>query len=331
VKVATPEELAGVDFGDYDVVVLAGAPYLNDTYLSRLKFFVRRGRSLFITYGGRTDIESFNRDWSEPASVVYDQAVRTDFSRAGYYSFQTVDLDHPIFSVFSFEDSEPPEVKFYTLPRLHVSERARILMSFTGDRPALVESGYGSGKVMTFTGPVSPEYSDLVSHGFFVPFVSRIAEFLASDLSSLEVRLYAGRNITRALSTSGSEIYSVDMLSPDSTIVAIPPEEDNGALIVRTGPLTREGIYSISARGREIDRFAVNIDPTECNLASADPDQFAAALGASEIRQLEVNQPLAKTISQFRIGRELWQVFLWIAVGLLAVEMLLGRGSAAEE
>ena len=40
---------------------------------------------------------------------------------------------------------------------------------------------------------------------------------------------------------------------------------------------------------------------------------------------------LAETIATYRVGKELWQLFLWAAVLLLAAEMLLGRGGSKEE
>ena len=331
VKEAAPRDLAGVDFEDYDVIAVVGVPQLTEAHIARLKSFVRRGKSLLMTYGVETDIDTFNRNWSDVTGVTYTQAARRDISRAGYYSFKSFDLDHPVFSVFGFKDGKPPDVKFYTLPKLTLGGDTRTLALFTGDTPALVEHRFGNGKVMTFTGPMSPEYSDLVSLGFFVPFTSRLAEYLASDLSSLDLRLFAGENITRPLMLSQSLNYPVDMLTPDSTIISLAPEEDNGSLVIRTGPLGKAGIYRVSHMGREVDRFAVNVRPTECDLTSADPDQFALSLGVDKFRELGVEDSLSEVIAGFRVGRELWQTFLWIALLLLAVEMLLGRRAASED
>ncbi|MCP4684105.1 MAG: VWA domain-containing protein [bacterium] len=331
VKEASPQELSGVSFSHYDVVVLAGAPRLEATYLSRLQNFVHRGKSLLITYGGRTDIDYFNEAWSSVTGVTYQQAVRRSFNRAGYYSLQSLDLDHPIFSVFDLEEGKPPEVKFFTLPELTIEPRVSALMEFTGDRPALVEARYGRGKVLTFTGPVSPQYADLVSHGFFVPFVARVSEYLASDLSSLDLRLLTGTNITRALSSEGAVMYAVDLVAPDSSVRRIPPEEENGAQVIHTGPLGSPGVYLVSHQGREVDRFAVNLDPAECDLTTTETDQFALSLGREDYRQVETDAPIAEIISGFRIGRELWQIFLWAAVLLLIAEMLLGRQSSPTE
>jgi len=330
VKTATPQELAGVKFNDYDVVMLVGAPELDRSYVTRLINFVRRGKSLFVSYGDKTDIESFNRTWTEATGVMFEEPVKRSFTRAGYYGLQTIDINHPIFSVFEFENDQPPSIKFFTLPRVRVNDSARVVMSFTGDRPALVEKRFGSGKVLTFAGPLAPYYSDLTSHGFFVPFVSRIAEYLASDLSVLDINLFTEDNITRTLSLAGSVHDPVDLITPDSSVFFIPPEEEHGALVINAEPTDQAGIYSVKYRGREIDRFAANINPGECDLTQVDNEQFASALGSPDYRLLTTDVALAAEISVFRVGRELWQLFLWIAVLLLVVEMLLGRASTKD-
>ncbi len=329
VKQTKPDDLSGVNFLNYDVVILAGVPSLNDTQLRRLQAFVRRGGSLAITYGGQTDTDYFNRSWSEITGVTYEDPVRRQFTRAGYYTFDQIDMHHPIFQPFEFEQNEPPEIKFFTLPRVSASSSSDVLISFTGGQPALVERKSGRGKVLTFCGPMSPEYSDLASHGFFVPLVSRLVEYLAADLTSLETRLFAGQSITRALTSPETAGYMVDLVSPDSGTTRVAPEDDNGSLVVRTA-MTQAGIYRLVAAGREIDRWAVNVDPAECDLTAVDPDQLALSLGADEFRELPFDQPLAGAIADFRVGRELWQLFLWIVVVLIAVEALLGRRSSVE-
>ena len=331
VKETRPDQLAGVNFDDYDVVVLAGVPPLASSYVNRLKSFVRRGKAIFVVYGPETNIDNFNQEWSEATGVTYEAAVRKEFTTAGFYTLGSIDFTHPIFSVFSFQENKPPEIKFYTLPKVKVRSDIRTLIRFTGDQPALVERRFGSGRVLTFTGPIGPKYSDLISQAFFVPFVSRTAEYLASDLSSLDLRLFAGDNIVRAIPQNASVNYPLDLVAPDSAEYRMPPEESEGLLVVRPRPTSLPGIYSVQLLGRELDRFAINLDPAECNLATVDEDQFATAIGAPEPKKLETGTALAGLISEFRYGRELWHIFLWLAFGLVIVEMLLSRGAPTED
>jgi hypothetical protein len=331
VKVARPDDLAGINVADYDVIFLAGAPQLSASYVQRIKSFVKRGRSLFLSYGSTTDIAVFNTYWSEITGVTFDEPIKQNFSRAGYYTFQALDLDHPIFSVFGFEGNKLPEIKFYTLPLHRVGDAAKTLIRFSGGRPALVEMAYGLGKVLTFCAPIAPPYTDLTGHAFFVPFISRIAEYLASDLSSFDLRLFTGRQITRSISMKGSFKTSLELTTPDGESYEFPPEEEKGTLVLRPKPTNRPGIYRISYLGREIDRFAVNINPAECDLTAVDVDQLAVSLGADKYHLLKDRGDVAAAIAEMRVGKELWQLFLWIAVAFLFLEMLLSRGAPAEE
>jgi hypothetical protein len=329
-KTALPNDLSGVNFDDYQVVMLAGVPRLPEAQHRRLESYLRRGGALMVFYGAGTEIAYFNEAWTPLTGVTFVQPIRRDFTRAGYYTFDHFDLDHPIFQPFGFERDHPPDVKFYTIPRLQTTPESRTLLTFTGGQPALVENRFGRGRVLTFCGPTSPEHSDLTSHGFFVPFVSRAMEYLAADLTGLDTRLFAGESLTRSLPEQDVALYAVELIGPDGSISGLAPEDDGGALVLRTGILKREGIYSVQHRGWEIDRFAVNLNPEEGDLSPVDPDQLAAAFGADRIRRLGFDQPLAETIADFRVGKELWQIFLWAAAVLLAVEMLLGRKSSEE-
>lgn len=332
VKTAKLTDLSGINFWDYDVIFLTGAPKLQQTYVQRLRSFLSQGRSLFITYDGKTDIEYFNKNYSELSGVIYDEPARLDFTRAGYYSFATLDAKHPIFSVFDYKENKPPEIKFYTLPKMHLSSKAKSLLTFTGDRPALVEHAYKTGRVITFTGPIAPYYGDLTANSFFVPFLSRIAEYLASDLSAYDLELYCGENISRTLTDRISVNDAVTMIAPDSIEYKLVPEDKSGSLVLNIDPSDLPGIYSLSYRGREIDRFALNIRPDECDLTAVDPDQFEAAIGASKMNEIKPDANIEATLAELRFGSELWQYFLWIAVILLAIEMILSRAkSGAEE
>jgi len=331
VKEARPGELGSINLSDYDVIVLAGTSSLQDTYVDRIKYAVQRGTALFVTYSGNTDIDAFNRQWSEVTGVVYDEAARSDFSRAGYYAFQSVKIEHPIFSVFNFEQGKLPDLKFYTLPKLHTTSGTTVLAQFSGNRPALVETNYGRGRVLTLPAPLGPSYSDITGHAFFVPFISRIGEYLASQLSGYDLDLYSRPSTSRNVAIKGSLSGSMELITPDSSRFFLAPEEDAGNLVLRARPTDRPGIYEVRYLGQEIDQFAININPDECNLTSVDADQFASAIGAESYHDLGPEVNLATMIAEFRYGKELWQLFLWIAAILLLGEMLLSRGAQPEE
>ncbi|HEX2896794.1 MAG TPA: VWA domain-containing protein, partial [candidate division Zixibacteria bacterium] len=261
VKQAVPENLTGINFRDYDVVILSGAPILPSAINDRLKAFVKSGRSLLITYGAETDINNFNSNWSEISGIEFVEPLDKEFSGAGFYSIAYIDNSHPAFSVFDFGKNQLPQVRFFTLPKVTVTGQSRVLMRFSGDRSALVENKYFDGRVLTFCAPVSPLYTDLTAHAFFVPFLARISEYLASRLSGYDLDLHTGDNIVRIISLKGSLERAIELQLPDSEFLFIPPVEGTGAVSYSVPSADRPGIYRAFFERREIDRFAVNIDP----------------------------------------------------------------------
>jgi hypothetical protein len=121
------------------------------------------------------------------------------------------------------------------------------------------------------------------------------------------------------------------MIAPDSSSWSVLPEESGGSVLVHPSPVELPGSYSLLYRGREIDRFAVNVDPKECDLSATDREQFASALGATEAKVIGPGTSVAQAVAGFRVGRELWPIFGWLAVILLAAEMILGRGTAVPQ
>jgi hypothetical protein len=331
VKRVTPDRLGEVNIGDYHAVVMAGIPNLPMSVVLDIRTSVNRGKGLLLVYGERTDPAAANQNWGDVAGFNIESPAPVVTTRAGYYSLKSVQADHPIFSVFGFTSESVPDLKFYSLPKMAAVDSARILMRFSGDRPALIENTLGSGKILTFCGPIGPEYSDMVSQGFFVPFVSRIVEYLSSNLSSFETRLFTGENVTRAVAPGTAITTSLDMIAPDSSSWGIVPEENGGSMVVHPIPTKLPGSYSLTYRGREIDRFALNVNPKECDLTTVDREQLSTAVGAPDAKVIPTSGTVSSAVAGFRIGRELWPIFAWLAVILLAIEMVLGRGAAASE
>ena len=124
---------------------------------------------------------------------------------------------------------------------------------------------------------------------------------------------------------------SLELVTPDSSVHSIPPEEEQGALVLRANPTDQPGIYRISYLGREIDRFAVNVNPVESDLSRVDLEELSVAMGVKEYNTLGYSGELTGRISELRYGRELWQLFLWIVAVVLLVEILLSRSASLRE
>lgn len=327
IKKAQVSELPGVNFMEYDAIILAGVATLEESPTNRLHSYVERGGSLLYYIGAEARVAEFNPKFAQLTGVTLTESVPASFTRAGFYTIKSVDKQHPIFSVFEFPDGKIPQIKFFALPKMTIDSKASVLMHFSGDRPALVENSVGEGRVITFTGPLSPVYSEMFGHGFFVPFISRTVEYLAADLSEIDTRLRVGQVVTRPIA---EQVSSVTITAPDSTTRTLETRNQLGLSVVQTLP-AQAGLYQLSVGTRPVDLFAANTPPEEGDLAAADFEQFAQALGTENYHTIESNGAVAPIIAGFRIGRELWPFFLWVAVALLVAEMLLSRSAQKDE
>ena len=74
-----------------------------------------------------------------------------------------------------------------------------------------------------------------------------------------------------------------------------------------------------------VDRFAVNIDPKDSDPEKIEMSEVKKKLEGLSFFYVHPQDDIEKSILQSRYGKELWKTFLWIAAGLLAVEMFLAR------
>ncbi len=99
------------------------------------------------------------------------------------------------------------------------------------------------------------------------------------------------------------------------------------------------GNYTVyrDAEAREpIAAFAVNIQSDESDLRTASPADMTNFLAARMngkkpvIMRIKAGDPnIAKAIEQSRYGVELWQAFLWAALVLALVELVIAREGRA--
>lgn len=331
VETRTPDQLTGLNFWEYDVICLAGATHLSDAIQRRIVSVVQNGKSLFVSYGATTDPKDFTTSWGDITGVSFSEGIQRNPSQLGFFALATMDYTHPVFSVFAESGDSLPQIKFFSLPKSTVATTAKTLATFSGNRPALVSNQFGRGQVLTFCGPLSPEFTDITSQAFFVPFISRTAEFLASHLSSYDVDLVTTHPVVRPIQLGAGTLSPVAVIAPDSARYSTPPEESGtGSIVLKPRPTNKPGIYHAMYDGREIDRFAVNVPADEGDYQPADAEQFAKAIGAEKYTVVSPAVEAASIITEGRFGRELWSLFLWAAAILMIAELLLSRTSAVD-
>jgi len=331
VKMIDPGGLGAINLRDYDAVVMAGLSRLGPVETSQLLKYVDGGGGLFITLGAGIDPNYFNDNLAGKLGTRIIAPPPATFSGAGYYTMERFDYTHPVMRAFSvFQQDSLPTFRFYALPQIEDGGGNRELAYFSSGAPAVVESALGLGKIVMLTAPIIPRYTDLPSHSFFVPFVIRTVEYLADDISEYELKNIVGENVFRSITGRLTKYGGVKLLTPDERVFDIAGTEQTGQVVYDCRPVDIPGIYRIRSNNRPVDIFPVNLSSSESNLSVVDFDRFKSALGIDNYKVIPYNKAAASIISEARFGRELWKLFLWAAVVIMAVEMIFSREPEAD-
>jgi hypothetical protein len=329
--------LASADFTRYQAVVLSNLSRLTDIQLTNLENYVRKGGGVFLILGSSIDSEFYSDQLVRKLLGLNVQGALTPNSSAsGFFSFENVDLNHPIFQIYrGVEKDELPVIKFSSIFELPERGEAKTLIRFNVGKPALLETSLGAGKVLLMAAPLDESQGDLVVHPFFVPMINRTVEYLASDLSRLDEDILVGSAVTRELSADLAG-KGMELVTPQMKRIALQPSFETDKLMLKVDQTDVPGINDIrlsnaaSVRGEVVDRFAVNIDPKDSDPEKIEISDVEKRLEGLPLFYIRPQDDIEESILQSRFGKELWKTLLWIAAALLAVEMFLARSRSKE-
>jgi hypothetical protein len=351
VSEADRNSLAGIDLNKYKVIIFSNLSRLSDVELTNLEKFVKGGGGVLFILGSNIDPEFYTQQILKRFFNLDSELPLTPTKNVGgFFSLEKIEWDHPIFQVYQNvvgsdqkEGSPPkerdklPQIKFSSIFELPQSKNVKVISRFNLGKPALIENDLGSGKVLLFATSLEEEESDLVIHPFFVPFANRTVEYLASDLSQLAEDFLVGSKIQRELdpalidslrSLQGEN--QIELVDPENLETSLLPIIQKEKLIVKISDTDKPGIYEIKTKEGVVDRFAVNIDPKDSDPQRIEKSEIQKKLEGLTLFYINPNDDIEKAITESRYGKELWKPFLWIAFGLLALEMYLAKSRKKE-
>jgi hypothetical protein len=318
----TESQFARADFSFYQAIILNNVSTLSENQLSQLEKFVRLGGGLFFVLGDKID----KKFYSEKILKRFFQAsapLIENKSPSGFFTLENFDWTHPILQVYQeVEKNKIPQIRFYTIFEGKLSSKVKTLARFNNQAPALIENSLDQGKALLFFSSFTREYTDIVTHSFFVPFINRAVEYLAFDLGKLKENYLVGDLVRRELPSVYAD-KPITLITPDRREFDLPADFMGNQVIVKTKETSTPGIYELKSEQNIIDLFAVNLLAKDSDLKEMSEDEIKNELDGFNYKHFLSKENLAKVIVQSRYGRELWKTFAFIAFLLLIVEMVV--------
>jgi hypothetical protein len=336
VSVVSQGALPRQDDDRFPVVVLADVGRLDGSSEAWLSRHIDDGGGVLIVLGNRTDIRFWN---AGPLPELAGMEIRAPVERPEGVRLKPALQGHPLFEGLVFGERLVDDIAvrraFETRPTAveEVLELPGIGPALTLNRPAGARSAPGgarprgrgsslrAGEVATLTTGIDPSWSDLPRSGFIVPLLHRLVERLSRTSSGQPEALVGEDLVVRLSETPAGRIEAE---SPSGRTLTAQLREGRGpaAVIERAD---EPGSYRFRSGGRTVALGAVNVDPRESDLAPADRAEIEARLAPSSVTFVNADARLEDEVLQARYGRELWRAFLYVALGLLALEMYLAR------
>ncbi len=314
-------ELSGFLLSDFDVVALANVGDLNPDRVAAITGFLQGGGGVFISLGGGIDPRLFNQgSFGEIFPLTLGPLVGIPHQKEIYFSLEKLNYSHPIFSIFQGKKIAPPS--FYLAYQGETKKEGQGLAWFSNGLPALVEGKVGKGRVIVFTSALDLEWSDLPRSGFIVPLLQRAMRYLAAGKFQSSKKNLVGDRVEVTLKGKKGKITC---LRPDGERVGLKPVVRGTNFLVRIPEVDQKGIWELSSDGQEIEIFSVNPNPRESDPSQLKPKEVEGLIRGGKTFFIPWKADLEEEIQEARHGRELWRSALWLVLGILAIEVLLGR------
>jgi hypothetical protein len=324
-EVDTPE-LVRKNLFDYDVVLITEWRLPDRLAVEQLARFVRGGGGVFVAPAFDADTVAWNTLVSIPHFGLRLGVPPNPPSAERFFVWDRIYWNHPIWSVYRDVPAERiPEIRWFSVFRVEGNPGGGAVVDFSGGRPALSETRLETGKWLVSWAPINPPFTDLPLRSLFVPFMNRMVEYLAADLSERRGDFLVDEPVVREPARGIFANATVEIIRPDGAL-ARPGLEIAGTrtrITYAGGDIP--GVYTITANGKPIDAFSVNVDPREMDAALIDRDELARRWPGLPILWVEPGQTVKDAVTQTRYGTELRPLFLWLAAAFFFIEMYLAR------
>lgn len=325
-------EIAGLNFDEYAAVVLLDPLPMTPPDWERLSRYVADGGGLAVFLGHNADTTSFNAD---AATTLLGGKLVRQWRSAGDLFLSPRDYQHPITIFFRDHSSttpwdQSPVFRHWLMDEF--MENVRLVMPYNNNKPAIIETTLGSGRVVTMTTPISDPlrpagrsaWNEIPTSEAAWPYVVIVNETMnyLVDVAKTKLNYVAGE--TAVLPNSRDRYpQRYQLFSP----IEQPQEVSAGEGRVIVGFTEFAGAYRLKGnRGGPVIRgFSVNLPPEASDLERLPREALDELLGENRFYFARSQEEIVMGVGQARMGREFFPLLLVLAAATLALESLLGN------
>ena len=295
-----PDAIGSSALTSYSLLVIANTGALPDVQARRIKEYVTAGGSVLATLGTNSSLDA--------GPLLEGWRIGDPEQRSA--SVGEIATTHPVLR----DAGDWHSVRFFRHRSVEIGKNDKVLITYEGGTPLLIERTIGAGHMLVLTAPVDRDWNDLAIHPLFVHFIAEAARYLVRGDASAASTTVGSVVLTGLTAAGGGQIFdprgervlglaqtaAADRLIPDQT-----------------------GFYEI--RGNDGVRWvAVNVDARESDLTPL-PAHVRATLAGDADAHSRAERHRRRADNCRRKPRSLGPAVLWLAAAFLLAELLLAN------
>ncbi len=310
----------------YPVVVLADTVALDSQSIATIERYVVGGGNIIVALGEQSQASIINSLWSRngdgflPCNIMDAREVPSgtlvypQFKQHKHPAFATLPNNRDeLFSSCSVSRFMPLDVA-----NVINDENFNILMTLNTGEAFLVERHRGQGRVLLCASSMHIDWTDIPSHGVFVPWVRGLCSYLASFLLPPR-NIHCGESIIHLQHESGQDSF----VDQDGNTIEHKRGSWQGHQVARSETIWRAGLYA-ARHQHQRTWYAVNVPSSEQQIDLIDQQWLEEAIPQMLLmhNEEEINNSWGSGDDS---ATALWSFGILLCIALLAVEMFYVR------
>jgi len=339
-ELVSTKELLGKQLAEFSIIALLDPGPMTSKHWNELENYVRDGGALIMALGwnvqenSRAPVKPFN----DAAKSLLPAPLKSHWIVAPNIDvlISLRSTSHPILAPFRNTEGtiawdESPIFRHWSLDTLQLG--ANVVATYSNNKPLLIESALGEGRVVMLTTPLSdnPErqkWNDLPTTKVPLPFfllTQGTFRYLATQ-SEQSWNHQVGQTVSLSTENDAWQLVTPrgdwQNVRGEDSEVSITSTEQIGTYRLKPTSPTELGIgFSANLPTMATDLRRLESENQNKNI----DEQLTEILGESSHTLARDTTELNRGIGRARVGRELFPFLILIVVGLLAFEHLLSN------
>lgn len=328
------DDLGRMELGHFHAIVLANVPSLSRNLQFALEQYVERGGGLFIALGEATKPSVYHKLIDEDGEGMLparlDETVDLEQGAEPFRPRFPAGAASGVLDIFDTSRTRVlRDVRVRRYWRCEPAEDTMVLAQF-GDDPFMMIRPYGQGQVALWTTTLNADWTTFPLTQDFLPVVQNLMLTIAAQSGS-PVNLAQNDTLVFSRCQDGSIVDTPDawkhctVITPSGSEVEVEGEFVGGEWVAEYQNTSTPGVYTVKMPGREDKHYAVSLAPGESDLELLENDTRERLSKEGLVtKYVASSNDLSAAIQEETGEREWWRWFVFLALGILMVELFLG-------